>query len=140
MRHTPLWVVATIIALVIIIGFVLSIPRTRDEGREPAQSTATTSVPTVTLHDAFKKGVHTITGFVDAPNACAVVSALASVTGTASSTDTGNIIVAISVSGDTGVCLQVPTAIPFQANVSAMAELPITVLVNGAVASTTASS
>ncbi len=136
MSHTRLWVAASIIALVVIGGFVLSVPHTRDVPKTPALQSADTGVPSVSVRDLFKKGVHTITGSLLAPNACATVSAQASLQGDASST-TG-ILIDLMMPNDSGVCLQVPTRVTFEASVSAPASLPITVMVNGALATTSA--
>ncbi len=134
MSHKRLWVAAGIIAVIIFGGFVLSVPHT-SEIKVAAPAVSTPSAPTVTLHDAYKKGVHTITGSVTAPNVCAQVSAAASLSGATSSQ---SIIVAISLSDDSGVCLQLPAKLPFSMTLSAPARLPIEVTVNGAEASTSA--
>ena len=134
MKHTRLWVVATIIALAVFIGFVLSVPHTRDLGRLPA-SQSVPAVPAVTLHDAFKKGVHTITGSIEAPNACTIVSAQANLIGDASSTQ--SIQVAISMPIDAGVCLELPTTMTFKVTVAAPAQIPLSATVNSVVATTT---
>lgn len=132
MRHMRLWVAATIIALLIIITFALSVPHTRDvEIRSPFPS-ATTSIPVVTLHDVFKKGIHTITGSIETPNACATVSAEARMTSDASNTE--SILVAISMHTDANVCLQLPTRTLFQTTIPAPAHLPFTATVNGVAA------
>lgn len=133
MNHMRLWAAATIIALVVIVSFVLSVPNTRDLAVPQVEHAAVT-VPSVTLRDTFKKGVHTINGSVEASNACATVSAKASFASVASSTE--NILVEISMLDETGVCLQLPTRISFQTTVTAPARTPITVTVNGATATT----
>ena len=70
MSRKHLWISATIIACVIFISFALSVPHTRDVSVE--QSLAeTANIPLVTLRDSFRKGVHTISGSFEAPNACA---------------------------------------------------------------------
>ncbi|MCX6787535.1 MAG: hypothetical protein NTY93_03410 [Candidatus Kaiserbacteria bacterium] len=138
MNHTRLLSAAVIIALVIIVGFVLSVPHTRDSALTDLSQTKTANIPTVALHDVFKKGVHTITGSLNAPNACAAITAKASLVGDASNA-TG-ILVAISMSEDTDdVCLQLPTRMNFSVTISAPASLPLTATVNGFVATTTAS-
>jgi len=137
MNQMRLWMAASIIAIVLIVSFVLSVPHTRDVADTLPLQTATTSVPLITLHDAFKKGVHTITGSVEAPNACTLVIARASVVGDATSTQ--NIHLAISQSSDAGVCLQLPTRMKFSVTLAAPAELPITVTVNGLSATTSPS-
>lgn len=133
--HTRLLAAATIIALVVFISFVLSVPRTRDVV-ETATPHTETAVPPVTLRDTFKKGLHTITGLIEAPNACTSVSAEASVTGDATSTE--SILIAITMLADEGVCLQLPTSTTFQTTLEAPAGLPLTVTVNGATATTSA--
>lgn len=136
MNHTRLWVAATIIAVVVITSFVLSVPHTQDVG-QVATMPSVIEVPIVTLRDAFSKGVHTITGSIEAPNACTSVIAESSLTGAASSTE--GILVSISMLADNGICLQLPTRASFQTTISAPANVPITVTVNGAVATTTTS-
>lgn len=136
MKYSRLWVLVAIITAIILIGFVFSVPHTRDTG-VPVTESATTSIPVVTLRDSFKKGVHTITGSLTAKNACSAVRAEATLLGETSSTD--SILVALSVSEDSGLCLQVPTRVSFTTTVSAGARLPITVTVNGAAATTTPS-
>lgn len=131
MSHTRLLVAASIIALFILGGFLLSVPRTPDVAMTEIAATAP-SIPLVTLRDSFKKDVHTITGSLEAPNACAAVSA------TGTTTDQG-IHVAISMNSDTGVCLEVPTRMTFSITVIAPPNVPITATVNGSVATTTAS-
>lgn len=126
---------AGIIAFIILLGFVLSVPHTREIAEVP-QPEIEDEVPAVTVRDTFKKGVHTITGSVEARNACATASAEASVTGAATTTE--SILVAITLSTDTDFCLQLPTRVPFEATVAAPARLPILVTVNGASASTSA--
>jgi hypothetical protein len=137
MSHTRLLVVATIIAGIILAGFVLSVPHTRDSILDRTSSTATTSIPVVAIRDVFKKGVHTITGSLSAPNACTTVSAEATLVGDASSTQ--NILVAISMPKDVGICLQKETVMKFSTTIAAPAKLPIVTSVNGVLATTTAS-
>ena len=136
MSHTRLWIAATIIAFLVVVSFVFSVPHTRDVIREPAPQSATT-VPLVTLHDGFKKGLHTITGSVEAPNACTIVTAQANLQGDASSTQ--SIQVALSMPIDANVCLQMPTRMDFSTTVTAPAQIPITATVNGSAATTTSS-
>lgn len=136
MSHTRLWVVATIIASIILAGFVLSVPHTRDGILERTPSVATKSIPSVAVRDVFKKGVHTITGSLVAPNACSEVSAEATLVGDASSTET--ILVAISMPKDSGICLQKETTMKFSTTITAPARLPIVIRVNDVLATTTA--
>lgn len=135
MNHSRLWVVATIIAAVVLFGFVLSVPRTGDLAAKPLQSAVEKMVPSVSLRDSFKKGLHTLTGSLEVPNACTAVTARASRMEDASGTE--GIQVELSFPDDTGVCLQVPTRATFSTTVNAPAKLPITVFVNGDIATTT---
>ncbi len=134
MHHTRLWVAATIIALIVLGSFVLSVPHTRDIEQTPVlKSVART--PSVTVRDLFKKGMHTIAGSVEVPNACTTVSAEASIaSGEASSTE--SILVALTIPADEGICLQVPTHVAFQTTIAASTGLPIVVTVNGVTATT----
>lgn len=134
MSYTRLWIAAAIIASVIVVGFLLSVPHTRDiAATTPPLVNPVT--PSVILHDTFKKGVHTITGSVEAPNACAVVTAQASLeSGTSGA---GSIRVALSLESGAGVCLQVPTRVNFSTTLAAPASLPLSATVNGSPATTT---
>ncbi|MDP2651617.1 MAG: hypothetical protein Q8O94_00580 [bacterium] len=136
MNHMRLWAAAAIIALIVIAGFVLSVPHTRDVAQTETSQDSVVSVPSVTVHDTFKKGVHTITGSLEVPNACVIVSAQAVLVGDASSPE--GILVALSLSDDGGVCLQVPTRTSFSATIATPARVPITATVNGVTATTTA--
>ena len=134
MNHTPLWVAATIIALVVIIGFVLSVPHTSDVLEAHTLKSAV-NIPSVMLRDTFKKGLHTITGSVEVPNACTTVSAEARIiNGEASSTE--SILVAITMPTEEGTCLQLPQRAAFQTTISAAADVPITATINGMTATT----
>lgn len=135
MSHTRLWIAAAIIASVIIVSFLLLVPHTRDIAATTPPPVSPTT-PSVILHDAFKKGVHTITGSVEAPNACAVVTAQASLESGVARAE--SIRVALSLENAAGVCLQVPTRVSFSTTFAAPAHLPLTATVNGLAASTTA--
>ncbi len=136
MTHTRLWVAATIIAGIILVGFILSVPHTRDISSQARLEEATTTVPDVSLRDVFKKGVHTLTGSIDAPNPCTTLSAAASLVGSASSTQ--SILVALSMPVDTGTCLQQVTSLTFSTTIVAPAHMPLTATVNGSPATVTA--
>jgi len=126
---------AVIIALVVIIGFALSVPHTRDVALPASPQTEAASIPIISLHDAFKKGVHTITGSFNAPNACTAVTAKATLLGNESNAE--GIRIVLSMSEDTGVCLQLPTRVNFSVIISAPANVPITATMNGLAATTT---
>ena len=134
MNQMRLWASAAIIAGVVLLAFMFSVPHTRD--LKVVEAPVKPDVPFVTVHDSFKKGTHTLSGSLVAPNACAEVSSVASVRGDASSTS--SILIAMTLTLDTSLCLQVPTKISFQNILAAPADLPISVTVNGVVASTTA--
>lgn len=137
MNHTRLWTSAAIIALVIIVVFVLSVPHTRDVPRPPESEKTALTVSTVTIHDSFKKGLHTITGSLTAANPCTIATATASLAGSASSTQ--SILLTISMPEDTGVCLQEPARMKFSTTIKADAGVPIQATVNGVAATTTSS-
>lgn len=130
MSQRRLWVAAGIIALVILAGFTLYVPHTRDSGAPQASVSLPTAVPSVTVRDSYKKGVHTITGSLEVPNACTGVLAVATTTG-------DGIHLAISTQADTGVCLQLPARATFTATIAAPQNLPITATVNNASATVT---
>lgn len=135
MSRMRLWISAAIISSIVLIIFALSVPHTRDVGTNKDLLTETIKVPSVSLRDSFKKGVHTISGSVESPNACASATASATLVNDVSNNE--SILVAISMSSDSGICLQVPSRASFQTTVSAPAGLPIFATVNGAFASTT---
>ncbi|MHB8860140.1 MAG: hypothetical protein ACYC48_00180 [Minisyncoccota bacterium] len=135
MRHTRLWIIATIIAGIILISFALSVPHTRDIVDSSAATHPTPSAPSVALHDAFKKGLHTITGSVKAPDLCTSLTATSTLSSASSTAP--HILVTISMPEDTGVCLQQTSDLTFSTTITAPSDLPITVLVNGSVATTT---
>jgi len=130
MNHQRLWIAAAIIAFVLIAGFVISVPHTRDVADTSELENKADNIPLVTLHDSFKKGVHTITGSINAPNECTIVTANAIL-------GTDEILIALSVPEDSGVCLQLPARINFSATISAPANLPIKATVNDLTATTT---
>ena len=130
MTHARLWLASAIIIIVLVVGFVLSVPHTSEVIEKVTTQSKESRVPLVQLHDTFRKGVHTITGSIEVLNACAGVTAESSRTGDES------ILVAISVSEDSNVCLQIPTDISFSTTVPAPANIPITATINGAPATT----
>ncbi len=134
MNHSRLWVVATIIAVVVLTGFVLSVPHTKDVDTVSLQSAAQ-FVPEISIRDSFKKGLHTITGSFVAPNAC--VSPTVRTSMTTVEPDTESILVELSFPEDSGVCLQMPTRVSFSDTIRASANLPIIATVNGIAATTT---
>lgn len=135
MFQKRLWAAAAIIALVVIAGFALSVPRARDVVSPLAFTSAEASVPVVTIRESYKKGVRTISGSVESPDACTTVSVEAFLEGAASTTQ--SVILALSMPETSGICLKVPTPVPFSVSLSAPADAPLIVTLNGAPASTT---
>lgn len=135
MSHKRLRIAAAIIALVLVVSFVFSVPRTGDVAQEPTANVEAAKTPTVTVRDSFKKGVHTITGSFEAPNACTTITADATVVG--DTPETEEILVIISMPEDVGVCLQLPTRADFSTTLSAPAQMPIRATINGIVAEVT---
>lgn len=125
---------AIIIASAIFVIFVFSVPRT-SEIATPQKNDEVVPAPSVALRDVYKKGVHTITGSMLAPNACTFVNAESTLIGDESKPSGINLI--LTISGDDGVCLQVPTTITFSVSVKAPSGLPISATLNGVIASTT---
>jgi len=136
MTHMRLWAAAAIIAVVVVVGFILSVPRARDDGRLSGMEKTSPIIPIVALSDTYKKGVHTITGEVNVQNVCSQVNAVASVVGDAANPE--GITVAITVTGSDDVCLQLPTSLSFSTTISAPPDVPLTATINGSFATTTA--
>lgn len=130
MRHSRLWLVASIIILVVLGGFLLSVPHTQ-EGKELALSAIDTSEQgsLVSIHDAFKKGKHTINGFVEVLNYCNTLSVDTQYVSIASSTE--HISLELTLSEEPGICLQVPKRIEFSTTITAPENLPIEAFLNG---------
>lgn len=134
MTHTRLWIVATIIAGIILTAFVITVPRAGDIPEQRPTTESEIVPPEVRVRDTYKKGTHAITGSVEAPNACTVLSAAALYDEAAS---TPAIRIALSMPEDTGICLQQSVMLTFSVTVAAPANMPITATVNGAEATVT---
>ncbi|MGH7175036.1 MAG: hypothetical protein ACREGR_01605, partial [Minisyncoccia bacterium] len=133
-----LYFIAGGIALVIIAGFALSVPHLKDVGAPSTQNPGSTAIvtPTVYLHDAYKKGTHTISGKVLAADPCAIVNASASVIPGAASSTPDTILVTLDMPPDTGNCLQEPATSTFALSVQAASNAVFTASINGTDAST----
>lgn len=132
MTHQRLLISGAIMAFIIIAGFVLSVPHTRDLPLPAAVQTEESRVPEVALRDTYRKGVHTITGSLDVPDACTSVSAEATL-----AEDGSHMAVAVLTVEDSGVCLERKSTIHFSTTLTAPARLPIIVTVDGVLATTT---
>lgn len=130
MNQKRLWIAAAIIAVVIVIGFVVSVPHTTRDTMPSVAREKAPPVPVVAIRDVYKKGVHTLSGSFTAPNACATASTTASLAAS-------SIMLEVALAGADGVCLELPTTLSFKATLAAPAGLPVVVTVNGREASTT---
>lgn len=130
----------TIIAIggALILGFIYFVPPTNDLSVTPEEGVVpATTTPSVTVKDSYKKGTHTITGSILAPNACTVVTATSNVVPSVASSTPAVITLRISMPEDTGICLQVPQEKSFSVTAVAGADAVIQATVNGQMASTT---
>ncbi|MDP1707247.1 MAG: hypothetical protein Q8L30_01720 [bacterium] len=132
MNHMRLLVSSAIIVVAIVITFIISVPRTSDVEVTSMVLPETEIAPTVILRDSFKRGIHTISGSVEAPNVCALVSASAELIGDAQNEE--GILVNISMQTDSEICLQIPANISFETTIEAPNNLPISATVNGSLA------
>ncbi len=135
MNQKRLLISAAIIGVAIVAGFLLSVPHTTRDAALVLLATSTPPALNAVLRDNYKKGLHTISGSLMVPTACTIATTSARVVGEASSTR--HILVAVGLSKDTDVCLQLPTRIVFTTTLAAPAALPVEMMVNGALASTT---
>lgn len=132
MSNMRLWISAAIIAVVVLVIFSFSIPRTRDVDTELLMPADTMIVPEVTLRNSFNRGLHTITGSIEVSNACTTASAFATLTNDENGIET--ILIQITTKSEPGVCLQLPTQTSFETTISASPNLPIIVTVDGSAA------
>lgn len=133
-----IWSAAIIIAAVLIIGFALSVPHVRDLGGKAASAPEASATPMVFIHDAYKKGTHTITAKILVPDACTTVSGAANVISSAASGTPDTIALALDMPPDSGICLEEPATTTLSFTVSAGTGTPISATINGTDASTTA--
>ena len=109
MNNMRIWSAAAVIALVLLLGFILSVPHAHDGGSR-ASATAATSTPVVSVHDTFKKGTHTIKISLAAPDACTSVTGQTSVEPASGSVSTSSpqastpdtIVIALDMPPDSG--------------------------------------
>lgn len=139
MHTMRVWSPAVIIAAVLIIGFVLSVPRVRDLGGKSPVDTSTPYSPVVYVHDVYtsKKGTHAITAKISLPDACTTISGEASAAPGASASSTDVITLALDMPDTSGVCLEEPATTTLTFNVSAGKGAVVTATINGTNASTT---
>lgn len=136
MLQRRLWLAASIIAVVIVGGFALSVPHTREAGAPlPAEAEQENAVR-ITFTDTSRRGLRTISGSVLAPDACSILHATSSLEGDASTTE--KVIVTLDMPPSTGVCLELPTEMAFSTALMAPASIPLEIHINGVLATTTA--
>ncbi len=123
-RRTLVLLVLAGVLLVLALAFVLFVPHTSRV--EPASLLATSSPPAVLLHDAYRKGTHTLSGSFALKNPCTTFAAAVSATGTPPA-----ITVALSVGDDEGICLQEPATTTFSLSVKAPQGAAVSATVNG---------
>ena len=135
MRRSNFWIAAAIIAAVIFVAFLVSVPHAGPvESNTFTAATSTPTAPYTTVSDSYRRGVHTITGSILAPNPCTTLTATSTLQGTASTSQ--SIVVDITMPKDTGVCLQEPATTTYSTTLTAPKSLPIQVTVNGLLAAT----
>jgi hypothetical protein len=122
------WIVSGIVIAVVIAAFLFSVPRTT-EIPEDVPAVSSVAVPSVLVEDSVRRGVHTLSGSIEAPDACSTVVAQASYEG--ADTENAHILLAVTLTLSEGVCLEVPTRMRFTATVTAPAGVPIEATVNG---------
>lgn len=136
MSHRRLWISAAIITAIVVSGFILFVPHAKDVAQAPTATNTAPTIPPITIKDVFKKGVHTISGAIETPNACSTVTAMASTT-----LDTAGITriqLHLTITPDEDdVCLQLPAIKNFSTTITAPAGAAITATVNGTAATTT---
>lgn len=127
MIRMRLWTASAVILAVILAGFVLSVPHTKDATVAPTPA----PVPVAVLvQDTYAKGTHTITTTLEAPDACATATAEATLV-------EGGIQVSIAMPPDVGICLELPHRMALTSTIAAEPNLPISVVVNGEAAAIT---
>lgn len=114
---------------ILLFTLFFSVPRTSDSIDDAVSTQVSPEAPKVTVQDVYKKGVHTLTGSLEADNACASVSSEAF--HERGDERESHIRVAITLVHHEGTCLQLPTRMRFTTSLTAPAKLPIVATVNG---------
>jgi hypothetical protein len=130
MHNRRMYILSGGIALALILGFALSAPHLR-EVKLAATSGGQGTLPAVYLHDSYRKGLHTITGQVQVPDACTGVSASADAAASSS------IVVSLTMPASEGTCLMLPATTTFSVSVAAAQGAELRATINGTDASTT---
>jgi hypothetical protein len=135
MHNMRLWSAAAVIAVILIVGFALSVPHLSDMGVSHPTA-ATPALPVVYVHDAYKKGAHTLTVKVAAPDACTVITGSANAVAADASSTPDTIAITLDMPADAGVCLQEPATTTLSLSAAAGASAKITASINGTTATT----
>jgi hypothetical protein len=120
-------------SIILVAGFVFSIPHAnKDNEIGPSVETKSLSIlPTIFIHDTYKKGIHSITGSLAIPTPCMKATTEALVLPHEGSTTPQIIHIEISIPEDAGPCLQLAATSTFSASLSADANVVIEASVNG---------
>lgn len=129
MSTRRLRILALIILGALIAGFVILVPRGKVQSPTADAASTTSGIPEVTLVDSFKKGTHTISGSIVVYNACVAVATEALVI--EDGANPSGIQISITRAPSEGICLELPTRIPFEKKVKAPRGLALTALVDG---------
>lgn len=114
-------------AVLVVSGYALFIPQTnKDEVVAPVEGNPEPA-PIVTLDATYRRGVHTISGTIEAPTPCTLVGVESAV---ASSTP-ASITVSLTLTPDEDICVQVVTPLPFSVTAAAPEDAVIAVTVQG---------
>jgi hypothetical protein len=123
------WIGIGGVLLVLIIVFAFFVLRT-SEGTMPAKATAPETIQIERIKDVYKKGVHTISGVALVPTACTKIDTVATTTA-------AGIVVNIASVSDTGMCLELPSEIPFSVTATAPQTATTNVYLNSKLATST---
>lgn len=124
------WIIAgaLIIALIGAYGvYALKAGEGANAPKPPANSAPAASV--VSVKDVYSKGIHTITGVVLAPDACTSIET------TVATSSAPSLYLVTPADGD--ICLELPTEVPFSAEIDADATTSTMVYLNEVLATTT---
>ncbi len=135
MNQTRFWLAAAIIAVVIIIGFIFSVPPHTKDIPQATSSKEATTTQQVALHDVYKKGTHTFSGNIIVPNACTNVTAEATTTGKVASTT--QVTLSLTAPINSEICLQIAQKVKFSTTLIAPRAVSVRVFINNTEASTT---
>lgn len=129
------WIGVGIFLGVFIIAFAIFALRTTEGPAPVSHEESTVAVITgVTVTDTYssKTGLHTIKGTAKVPTACTPLTATTSMSEASSTV----IRVDLTATRDAGVCLELPTEVPFSVTSSAPKNDSVEVYTNGTLAAT----